>query len=265
VDDLCISVPVESMRELIKQSLKDSRVEPYARWLVKRSRGIQMPFDLVKNEIYDRQAFEIIRRVLAPDANCVDVGCHEGLFLEEFLRCAPRGRHFAFEPIPMLADLLKTRFPTVKIFPFALGNCMGETTFYVIPEAPALSGLNRREFVDPAKRREGINVRMERLDNLIPEGTKIDLLKIDVEGAEGLVIEGALETIRRDKPYIIFEHGRASSMAFGISSSRLYDLLVGECDLRLSSLRSWLHGEPVLSNARFGEPGEWYFLAHPNQ
>src|ERR1043165_8269043 len=112
------------MRELIKQSLKDSRVEPYARWLVKRSRGIPMPFDLVKNEIYDRQAFEIIRRVLAPNASCFDVGCHEGLFLEEFLRCAPRGRHFAFEPIPMLADLLKTKLRIPSTLPVALGTCV---------------------------------------------------------------------------------------------------------------------------------------------
>jgi FkbM family methyltransferase len=253
------------MRALIKQSIKDSRVEPYARWLVKRSRGIPMPFDLVKNEIYDRQAFEIIRRVLAPDANCVDVGCHEGSFLEEFLRCAPQGRHFAFEPIPKLAASLQTKFPMVTIFPCALSNSMGETAFYVIPDAPALSGLNRRQFVEPTKPRESINVRVERLDGLIPEGTKIDLLKIDVEGAEGLVIQGALETIRRNKPYIIFEHGRESSMAFGISSAQLYDLLVGECGLRLSFLRTWLRGEGELSKVRFGEPGEWYFLAYPGK
>lgn len=251
------------MRDLIKQSIKDSRVEPYARWLVKRSRGIPMPFELVKNEIYDRQAFEIIRRVLTPDANCVDVGCHEGSFLEEFLRCAPRGQHFAFEPIPTLAAALVTKFPTVSIFPHALSNNVGETTFYVIPDAPALSGLNRREFVEPTKPRQGINVRVERLDNLITEETKVNLLKIDVEGAEGLVIQGALETIRRNKPYIIFEHGRESSMAFGISSEQLYALLVEECGLRLSSLRDWLRDEGELSKVRFGEPGEWYFLAHP--
>ena len=62
-----------------------------------------MPFDLIKNEIYDRQACELMSRVLSADSNCVDVGCHQGQFLREFLKYAPRGRHFAFEPLPHLA------------------------------------------------------------------------------------------------------------------------------------------------------------------
>jgi FkbM family methyltransferase len=250
------------MRALIKKSIKDSRIEPYARWLVKRSRGIMMPFDLVKNEIYDRQAFEVIKRVLKPDSNCVDVGCHEGVFLHEFLKYAPQGRHFAFEPIPQLEKRLADNFPSVQVYPYALSNKAGETVFYVIPDAPALSGLNQREFVDPEKRREAINIRTECLDNLIPAGPKIELIKIDVEGAEGLVIQGALETMKRDKPYVILEHGSASSLAFGMSSGEIYDLLADQCGLRISSIGSWLHGEPPLSKRRFGEPGEWYFLAH---
>ena len=34
----------------------------------------------------------------------------------------------------------------------------------------------------------------------------LDFLKIDVEGAEGLVIEGAAETIKKYRPIIFFEH-----------------------------------------------------------
>jgi len=42
------------------------------------------------------------------------------------------------------------------------------------------------------------------LDSLNLPG--LDFLKIDVEGAEGLVIQGASETIRKYKPVIFFEH-----------------------------------------------------------
>jgi FkbM family methyltransferase len=173
------------MRELIKKSMMDSRVEPYVRWLVKRSRGIRMPFDLVKNEIYDRQAFEVIKRVLRADSNCVDIGCHEGMFLQKFLRYAPQGQHFAFEPIPHLAKQLAAGFPTDQVSPCALSNRGGEAVFYVIPDALALSGLNKREFIDSEKTRQAIQIRTERLDDLIPRETKIDLIKIDVEGPKG--------------------------------------------------------------------------------
>lgn len=250
------------MRELIKRSLVDSRIEPYARWLVKRSRGIRMPFDLVKNEIYDRQAFEVIQRVLSPDSNCVDVGCHEGVFLEQFLKYAPRGRHYAFEPIPHLAERLKAKYAGVKIFNCALSDTSGEAVFYVIPEAPALSGLNSREFLEPEKTRQPVRVRTERLDDLVSADTKIDLIKLDVEGAEGMVLRGALETIKRDKPCVILEHGSISSMAFGVSSAEIYELLVEKCGLQISTLRGWLHGEPPLTKSKFCKPDDWYFLAH---
>ena len=71
------------MKSTIKAMIKDSRVEPYARWLVKRSRGLRMPFDLVKDEIYDRQAFEVMHRILSEESCCVDIGCHKGQFLIE--------------------------------------------------------------------------------------------------------------------------------------------------------------------------------------
>lgn len=251
------------MRELIKKHLRDTRIEPYARWLIKRSRGIPMRFDLVKNEIYDRQASEVIERVLAPDSNCIDVGCHQGQFLREFLRHAPAGRHFAFEPIPYLAERLQKSFPGVEVFPCALSDSSSQASFYVIPDAPALSGLNARGFVAPDKVRQEITVQVQRLDDLIPADLKIDLVKIDVEGAEGPVIQGALETIRRSRPYLILEHGDTSSRAFGYSSGQIYDLLTGPCGLEVSLLSAWLRDGAPLSRQEFMAAADWYFLAHP--
>jgi len=250
------------MRGLIKKSIKDTRVEPFFRWLVKRSRGISMPFDLVRNEIYDRQAFEVIERVLTTNSNAIDVGCHRGQFLKEFLKHAQQGRHFAFEPIPHLARTLQDQFPTVEVFPYALSSSSGEATFYIIPDAPALSGLNERDFVAQHKPRQEIKVRTQRLDDAIPRELKIDLIKIDVEGAEGLVISGAIDTIRRNKPYIILEHGGASSRALGFSSSDIYDILVEQCGLKISLLKNWLHRELSLTKQEFARCSDWYFLAH---
>ena len=89
-------------------------------------------------------------------------------------------------------------------------------------------------------------------------------MKIDVEGAEGLVISGALETIKRDKPYIVLEHGEDSSLLFGMSSEDIYDMLVTQCGLGLSLLPNWLSKKRPLTKREFlSQRGCWYFLAHP--
>lgn len=253
----------DALRAAIKARIKDTKVEPYVRWVVKRSRGIRMPFDLVKNEIYDRQASELMSRVLSTDSNCVDVGCHQGQFLREFLKYAPRGRHFAFEPLPQLAQRLKEGFPSVSVLELALSDTAGEAAFYVVPGAPAQSGLHRREFIRPAEARQELKVRTERLDSVIPLDARIDFIKIDVEGAEGLVLAGAIQTIARNRPYIVLEHGRRSSLDFGVSSEQVYDVLVERCGLRVSLVAGWLAGARPLTRSEFTAQREWYFVAHP--
>ena len=252
------------MKSIIKSMIKDSSVEPYARWLVKRSRGIRMPFELVKDEIYDRQAFEVMDRVLKPESCCVDIGCHKGQFLTEYMRLAPHGTHYAFEPIPYLYEQLCKNFKSARIFNYALSDKSGETSFYILPDKPALSGLNMRETIHAELPREKITVPTERLDTVIPPETKVDYIKIDVEGAEGLVIAGALETIEKNKPYIVLEHGQDSSLLFGMSSENIYDMLVTQCGLSISLLADWLSNKPPLTKDEFtSQSGCWYFLAHP--
>jgi|SRR5581483_1771588 len=252
-----------SLSTALKTRIKDTSAEPVLRWLAKRSRGIHMPFDLVKNEIYDRQAGDVMSRVLRPESNCVDVGCHEGQYIREFLRYAPLGQHVAFEPIPALAASLRRRFSSVRVVEAAASDRTGEASFFVVPAAPARSGLQRREFISQDGARQEIRVRTERLDASLPAGSKVDFIKIDVEGAEGLVLAGAAATIVRDRPYIVFEHGRRSSLAFGVTSAQIYETLVDRCGLRLSRLTDWLNCRAPLTQAAFVSSQEWYFLAHP--
>jgi hypothetical protein len=67
---------------------------------------------------------------------------------------------------------------------------------------------------------------------VLPPGRPIALVKIDAEGAERQLLEGAAKTIERDHPVLYFEHHRAAR-AFGTSARELFGLLVGSFGYRI--------------------------------
>jgi FkbM family methyltransferase len=184
----------------------------------------------------DNLHFELLMGwLLQEDSSCVDAGANEGRFLWHFRRRAPRGRHVAFEPLPELAANLRETFPEIEIHEAALSDEAGEAEFIRVPQDRGYSGLRERSY--PAEwQTERIRVRLERLDDALPEGYVPRLIKIDVEGAERQVILGGLETIVRHRPVVVFEHGIGASEHYGTTPEQIWDLLAGEAGLRIFDL-----------------------------
>ncbi len=262
VTEQWLDMDLRTAKARARALIKDTRVEPYLWWCWKQSRGIRIPIDNVRNQIFDRQGFEIIERILAADSAGIDIGCHAGEYLRMMLKTAPRGRHFAFEPIPQMAAALQENFPNVEVFQMALSDREGTTEFFYFADHPALSSLARREEVSSAQP-ERIEVRVASLDTVVPPEIAIRFIKIDVEGAEGPVLTGASQLIAKHRPYILFEHGRTASAHFGWSSEDLYDYLSGPCSFQVSQVGDWLKGRRPLTKQEFGSASGWYFLAHP--
>jgi FkbM family methyltransferase len=190
----------------------------------------------------DVEDFENMRRLLAfslaPDANCIDVGAHRGAVLAEMQRVAPHGRHIAFEPLPHLCQPLRTMFPAVEVHEAALSNHAGTADFaYVHGVSEGWSGLLFRPLPPGAEAEvEQITVRLEVLDEILDPDYPPAVIKIDVEGAEQQVFEGALGTLRRHRPIVIFEHGTGSAETYGTSPADIHALLGEEAGLRIFDL-----------------------------
>jgi len=175
------------------------------------------PVALTKNQHYDRLTKKVIRAVCKPDSNCVDVGCHKGEILDLMRAAAPQGSHWGFEPIPDLFAALRKKYAETNctISALALSNAAGEAQFNYVTSNPSYSGLLRRRYDRPHEEDTSITVQTARMDDVLPAGFPVALIKIDVEGAEMLVLQGARDTIRRAKPVVIFEHGIGASDVYG--------------------------------------------------
>jgi FkbM family methyltransferase len=239
------------MKELIKDTIRKSLNA--------------LHLDLTKNLKYDRLTKEVIGRSLEKNSNAIDVGCHKGEILDLILKNAPAGKHFAFEPIPDLYHSLKIKYAGVcEVFPFALSDRPGETTFNYVRNAPAFSGIKKRKYEVESPDVVELHVQVETLDRIIPPDKKIDFIKIDVEGGEFGVMKGAKELLIRNKPVLVFECGLGASDFYGTNPADLFDFL-HTIGYQIFTLQNWLSGKSGMTSEQFIScydlNTEYYFVA----
>jgi FkbM family methyltransferase len=208
----------------------------------------------------DNEALRLLMTFrLRPDDSCLDIGAHRGGVLSDIVRLAPQGRHIAYEPLPALAAELATAFPQVDVRNAAVGAQPGEVSFSHVIADPMLSSLHDRGHSEAELER--ITVRLDQLDASLPEDFAPALIKVDVEGAELGVFQGAVETIKRHRPIIVFEHGIGGADLFGTTPGDVYDLLAGDCNLRIFDMDGTAYDRAAF-DAVFTEP-IWNFVALP--
>lgn len=190
----------------------------------------KLPFPLSKNHRYDLLTRKIIRRYCSTESNCLDIGAHDGEIFCLFLKYAPAGQHFAFEPLPQLFARLQQQFgnkPNCHLYNLALADHTGTTRFNHVVSNPAYSGIRKRRYDRPREQDEEITVNMDRLDNLLPPDLPVRLIKIDVEGGEMDVLRGSTRTLKAQGPLVIFECGLGGSDVYGTTPEAVSDFFNG--------------------------------------
>ena len=187
-------------------------------------------FAVRRNQYETEQMRIVLASTLRSNSNAIDIGAASGEVLREIQRVAPNGRHIAFEPLPNTARRLANAFPGVDVRAMALSDTNGTANFVCVKNSLAYSGLERYtypEYVD-ASEIEEITVDVGRLDDNLSAEYAPALIKIDVQGAEGLLLQGALRTLATYRPVIIFEHIFKTAAVYGTTSISLHRLLCAE-------------------------------------
>lgn len=220
----------------VRRILKTSPLGGLLRTLQARYELRHLSDDQYREQRDDRAMWALMAGSLAPDACAVDVGANRGRVLAAMVELAPGGQHLAVEPIPHLARALKAAFPTVQVESCALSDETGHATFTHVVTMDGWSGLKPPEGGFPGQTVEEIPVSLRRLDDLVTAGRPVRFIKIDVEGAELQVLRGALATIRRCRPVIVFEYGEGHGLPYGTTPEMIYDCMTDECGLTVRSL-----------------------------
>jgi FkbM family methyltransferase len=188
---------------------------------------------VIRRGYWERLESDVIRSRLSYGMNVVDAGASFGHYtMLAAKRVGPSGKVFAFEPEPVIFRELKQNlqlrpYENVEAYNGALGDRDGEIELVFDRGNPGGHSLFANNV-----RIEGDRVRTSvwRLDTFLAQHTQVnqlDLLKIDTQGAEGLILEGAWSVIERDHPIIVMEFWPKGLEASGYDSKELLNRLAG--------------------------------------
>jgi len=177
---------------------------------------------------YEPDVTAEIRRLLKPGQRFVDVGASFGYFATlAGSIVGPEGEVIAFEPGPqnqslLLLNLAKNGVVHPEVHAAALSDAPGFLTY----SSSGANGFITPFSGDPSELATRALVRAETLDAVIGE-RRVDMIKIDVEGAEGRVLKGGKVTIDRSRPILLMEFSPPSlESTSGMSGEDVLNILM---------------------------------------
>ena len=196
----------------------------------------------------------------------IDVGAHRGNFVEVVSKYSNIGRAILAEPIPDLANFLGNKFKDkgYSVVNCALSDKSGQVEFEINEETATSSILsikrNMSELAEvPLGSPKKIMCKTRTLDDVVNEANldRVDLLKIDVQGAEHLVLKGGAETLKKTAMIWI----EVSFKPLYENSSTFFEIytMLNNSGFIFKSLEPVFHapnGELLQSDALFVKRGE---------
>jgi FkbM family methyltransferase len=169
-----------------------------------------------------------LKKLVRPDSRIADVGANQGIYTLFFSKLVPRGQVYAFEPDPALFVSLKANVQRNGANNVTLFNAAAASGTAKLSLRPGLLNRGDNQIVQNKLGEAGaIPVEAISLDRAIPD-TKLDLLKIDVQGFEVEVLKGAQGLFRANPDLsILIEFWPYGLSKAGSRPEELLDILRG--------------------------------------
>jgi FkbM family methyltransferase len=158
---------------------------------------------------FETAELELARKVIRPGSIIVDAGANIGIWTTCLAQASQAGRVWAFEPLApnlerLTSHLAMNQLGNVDVHPIALGPTPGQAEL-LVPDDLAFASV-----VAPPRRPDRLECRvvpMRTLDQVwhAAGSPDVSLAKIDVEGSELGVLQGADSLLRSCRPTLIIE------------------------------------------------------------
>lgn len=158
---------------------------------------------LLTGRIWEKKAYDKYRSYIRADHTVIDCGAFIGSHTLKFAELA--NKVYAFEPVPLINHCLnltlkEKEITNVLLSCCALGADKNDSVIYTNYNGDSsMDGIRNKRFS------KNFKTKVDSLDNIISVSEKIDFIKIDVEGSEWDVLEGATNIIMMWKPMIMLE------------------------------------------------------------
>ncbi|MGE3800033.1 MAG: FkbM family methyltransferase [Candidatus Kapaibacterium sp.] len=250
----CSHSPVEfgkgRLQKIGRHFLRDKTLQVPTRHGIKVE--ITLPEDAGWEMLYYRRTFETgtteaFAQLLRHDDVFIDIGANIGWYSLIASKLSPNGIIHAFEPVPFIFNKMKRNWELngfqneIHFNNLALGEDEnGEITIYTFEGLyhghSSLSTLNRDDY-------KASTVPMTTLDHYIAEHQvdRVDLIKMDTEGAELQVLHGATALLESDAPPIwVIELNTETSESFGHTPADVLDFIAARNDYHFYRVeRGW--------------------------
>ena len=157
---------------------------------------------------YEPHVMRAMDLLIKPDFVCLDIGANIGVMSLAMASAASNGHVYAFEPSPtnysnLCKNVSLNAVSNITPIPVGVGDHEGVVEFNYVPHVAGCS------FISTTGVREGIQEQAQivMIDSVVSEKgiSRVDFIKLDVEGAERQALIGSLDTLKRFRPAMIME------------------------------------------------------------
>jgi FkbM family methyltransferase len=186
---------------------------------------VYYPLYAVWKALSDRRERVLLRRLIRPGMTVVDIGANIGIYTRFLSRLAAISGHVhAFEPAPSnYRRLLENagHFTNATLNQAAVGDRSGSIRLFFSADL----NVDHRTF-DSGDVRKGIDVPVVSLDEYFTAGQRVDLIKIDVQGYELSVLQGAKRVLAENRDIkVLMEFWPYGLAKAGVAPSSVIDLI----------------------------------------
>jgi FkbM family methyltransferase len=228
-------------------------------WNLDLSEGIDLSIYLFGK--FETETSSAIANLIKDGSTIIDIGANIGAHaLPMAKKVAPNGRVYAFEPTDWAFDKLQTNLKlnpeleqVLRIEKTFLNEKMGLSSPTLTHSSWNLDASDKHE-VHGGVLQHSANASNLTLDQWVEQQgiSKIDLIKLDVDGYEVKVLKGAIHTLKEFKPKIILELTLYNLEEYGNSLDELLTILQNNhyqlktldgkktIPMNIKDLRSWI-------------------------